>query len=139
MGNENNIQPPSFDTAPQVEANQPRLSPSEEFALAHPDFKQPERPESTYDPNARRTQQLRGSGGGFAAAVAGELQFDESVTSDNTTTVEHSEISPPTEAYKEARALLSENSENKSRKYRVSSQVAGRLAAAKFLDDKLGK
>lgn len=47
--------------------------PSAEFAAAHPDAVAPERPDLVIDPNARRAEQLRGAGGGFAAAVAGEM------------------------------------------------------------------
>lgn len=39
-----------------------------------------ERRNQNYDPNERRAEQQRGAGGGFAAATAGELEPEETVT-----------------------------------------------------------
>ena len=57
------------------------VSPREEFILAHPEqagegvaFKKGFR---DLDPNARRVEQLRGIGGGLAAATNGEIKFAE--------------------------------------------------------------
>lgn len=65
------------------------------------------------------------------------FDVSETVTPVNLTTVTPVEVSPPTQEYLDARARLAES--NKGRDRRVSSQVAGRLAASRFLDDKLGK
>ncbi len=69
-------QPSLLDQTPdQPDAR--RLSPSEEYDLAHPgaynsSIKKP----SGWDPNARRASQLQGIGGGLAAALTGELVFE---------------------------------------------------------------
>jgi len=66
-----------------------RLSPSEEFALAHPELVDATpKTREVPDPNARRERQLRGVGGGLAAAVAGELSFNNQETTDTDETAE---------------------------------------------------
>lgn len=56
------------------------LPTEEQGPSAEPDFASiaasGERRNATYDPNARTAENRRGSGGGFAAAVSGEIAFD---------------------------------------------------------------
>lgn len=66
-------------------------APSADFAAAHPDMVEPEPTERVVDPNARRAEQLRGSGGGFAAAVAGELEVEPVVEVEEVAAVTTSE------------------------------------------------
>lgn len=66
--------PSLFDQFPEQNGvSEPVLSPSEKFRLDNPDFIEPIPVVHEWDPNARRADKLRGSGGGLAAAVAGEL------------------------------------------------------------------
>jgi hypothetical protein len=66
--------PSLFDQSPEQNGvSEPVLSPSKEFRLENPDFIEPIPVVHEWDPNERRSNRLRGSGGGLAAAVAGEL------------------------------------------------------------------
>lgn len=77
---------PSFEQIPPEPGVQKSvLSPSEEFQLNNPNFVEPVPVVHEWDPNARRAESQRGSGGGFAAATSGEL---ESQTADVTKSTE---------------------------------------------------
>lgn len=72
---------PLFPDQEQPHQGAPHLSPSEKFALEHPELVDTApRTREVPDPNARREAQLRGAGGGFADAVAGDITFDSDQT-----------------------------------------------------------
>jgi hypothetical protein len=67
--------PSLFDQFPEQNGvPEPALSPSDKFRLENPNYVEPVSVERDWDPNARRSVQLEGVGGGLRAAVDGELQ-----------------------------------------------------------------
>ncbi len=67
--------PTLFDQLPEKPGvSESALTPSEEFMLAHAEFLEPVHGTTEWDPNARRSKQLEGVGGGLKSAIDGELQ-----------------------------------------------------------------
>lgn len=88
----NESQPSLFDPEPQ--SKPAIIPPSVEFAAAHPELVDTTPLHRVpRDPNARRTEQLRGVGGGLAAANAGELSSEPAVEVDPITYAESEQFS----------------------------------------------
>ena len=116
--------------AQEITTTPARLSPSEEFRLAHPDFTEPVVEVEEWDPNARRAAQVEGAGGGIKQAIDGTLHMTA-----------ESEKEKAMQAARELAARAREKAAEQGRSIPTPEQAAAnsRQAASDFLDSRLPK